>query len=180
MALVVLVVALSGVAIGYWIATKDLLLTKVVYTPLQVAEGAGATFRGTLEKLTLMHVTSMCFSGIGILALMAAASAIAIRARPEERTVERLRQRMVDLQLIILVAAALLVLIIIGQKLLLAWPRGLLTSGAAERFSVLATGYATHSGVSATVLIACAALPAIGSPMLTGPFADIIAAVLRN
>jgi hypothetical protein len=92
---------------------------------------------------------------------MAAASAIAIRARPEEGTVERLRQRMVDLQLITLAAAALLVLIVISQKILLAWPQGLLRPGPAEQFAVLANGYTTHSGVSATVLVACIVLPAI-------------------
>jgi hypothetical protein len=63
MALVVPVVALFGVGFGYGIATQDILLANVAYMPLQVAENAGVTFRGTLEKLKLMHITSMCLSG---------------------------------------------------------------------------------------------------------------------
>jgi hypothetical protein len=161
MALVVPVVALFGVGIGNWIATQDPLLAKVVYTPLQVAENAGVIFRGTLEKLKRLHITSMSLSGIAYISLMAAASAIAMRARPEERTVECLRQRMVDLQLITLAAAALLVLTVIGQRILLAWPQGLLQPDIAKQFALLANGFTTHSGVSATVLIACIVLPSI-------------------
>jgi hypothetical protein len=155
--------ALVGMSLGYLFATRDPLVLRMVYAPLQVAENVGATSRGTLEKIRNVLMTSMCLGGIAIIVLMVAASAIAIRAGPGELTAERLRQRMFHFQLIISVAAVLLVLIVLSEKLLLAWLQGLMTSEAAKPFAVLANGYATHAGVSATVLIACASLPAIVS-----------------
>jgi hypothetical protein len=159
----VLGAVLVGMSLGYFFATQDSSVLHMVYAPLQVAENAGVTSRGTLEKVITMLVTSMCLGGVAITVLMVAASAIAIRAGPGELTAERLRQRMFHLQLIISVAAVLLVLIVLSQKLLLAWLQGLLTSEAAKPFAVLANGYATHAGVSATMVIACVTLPAIVS-----------------
>jgi hypothetical protein len=167
-----------GMSLGYFFATQDPQVLRMVYAPLQVAENAGVTSRGTLDKVIKMLMASMCLGGVAITVLMIAASAIAIRAGPHELTVERLRQRMFHLQLIFSVAAVLLVLIVLSQKLLLAWLQGLLTSEAAKSFAVLAKGYATHAGVSATMVIACATLPAI--VCLKADIKSAAAAVTQN
>src|SRR5262245_40788704 len=170
--------ALVGMSLGYVFATQDSLVLRMVYAPLQVAENAGATSRGTVEKVSTVLTTRMCLGGVAIVILMVAASAIAIRAGPGELTVERLRRRMFHFQLIVSVAAVLLVLIVLSQKLPLGWLQGLMTSEAAKPFAVLANGYASHAGVSATIVIACASLPAIIS--LNADMRTAAAAAAKN
>jgi hypothetical protein len=170
--------ALVGMSLGYAFATQDPSVLRIVYAPLQVAENAGVTSRGTLEKVIAILMTSMCLGGVAITVLTVAASAIAIRAGPGELTVDRLRQRMFHFQLIISVAAVLLIFIVLSQKLLLAWLQGLMTSEAAKPFAVLANGYAGHAGVSATIVIACASLPAIVS--LNADMRSAAAAATKN
>ncbi len=153
--------SLAGMLIGWAIATEDAPLLHVVYAPLQAAEDAGVTMRGTAAKLEAMLFWSMWLGGIAIILFMLASSVLAIRARPEQRSVELLRQRMSDLQLITLSVAALWVVIVTSHKLLLAWPQGLLIDEIAKPFGALANGYAVSTGVTGTLLIACATAPVI-------------------
>ena len=104
--------------------------------------------------------------GIGACgALLAAFSAVAVRAEPRELTAACLQRRMEELQLLFLSASILLVILIVVSKIELAWPRVLMSSkdDMAKSYGALAGALASHWAASATAVLVCAGLPAFCS-----------------
>ena len=154
-----------GIAIGYWLTSENIIFFNFLYTPIQLAQNAGVVLPGTIDRLKCTIMFNMIV-GIGACgALLAAFSAVAVRAELRELTAACLQRRMEELQLLFLSASILLVILIVVSKIELAWPRVLMSSkdDMAKSYGALAGALASHWAASATGVLVCAGLPAFCS-----------------
>jgi hypothetical protein len=154
-----------GIAIGYWLTSENIIFFNFLYTPIQLAQNAGVVLPGTIDRLKCTIMLNMIV-GIGACgALLAAFSAVAVRAELRELTAACLQRRMEELQLLFLSASILLVILIVVSKIELAWPRVLMSSkdDMAKSYGALAGALASHWAASATGVLVCAGLPAFCS-----------------
>lgn len=152
---------LLGVAIGKQSERQSDIRARVLEEPLAVAQRVGVVAGGTTQQVQETIVINLTVGIGGTAALLAAFAAVAVPARRDELTARDLRQRMRDLQWLTLCSAAILVLLVVVNKVLLAWPQGLMTADAGKSYGVLAAATANYWGAQGTSLLICALAPAL-------------------
>lgn len=160
---VVLLVAatLLGVAIGARSGDGTIIRAKVLIEPLSTAEDSSVVPQGTTQKVQETILINLIVGIGGTAALVAGFAAVAVPARRSDLTGQRLRRRMRDLQWLTLAGATLLVLLVVVDKVLLAWPQGLMTPAVGKTYGVLAAATANYWGAQGTALLLCALGPAL-------------------
>jgi hypothetical protein len=102
----------------------------------------------------------------GTAALLAGFGAVAVRARPRDLNdsgamARALRLRLHYMTLLTLVGAAILVLLVAANKVVLAWPQGMMVPDAAKAYGALASAVANYWGGIGSGILVCALLPAL-------------------
>jgi hypothetical protein len=166
---------LVGAAIGKYVADNDVLLVNVVNGVLIAAQNSKVVAPDTVDRTHTTITINMVVGLAGVISLLVAFAAIAIRAQPHESRASRLRSRLADLQVITLCGALILVLLVVVSKTLLAWPQGLMTDAGKRSFGQLATTAVNCWGASGTAILLCTLLPAFFSLK-----ADLDLAASRN
>jgi uncharacterized membrane protein YuzA (DUF378 family) len=150
---------LGGIT-GKYVAENDLLLVNVVYQILNALEVGKIVAPETLGRTQATVIVNMVVGVAGVFCLLTAFSILAIRARTNELSPDRLRIRVNDLQLVTLCGSLLLIFLVIVGKAIVAWPHGLIAEVGSKGFGQLAGGAVNSWGASGTAMLLCALLPA--------------------
>jgi|tagenome__1003787_1003787.scaffolds.fasta_scaffold20725896_2 hypothetical protein len=155
-----------GVSVSRGNTDQDLIRGLVLDDTIKVAQQAKGIIPGALDKLYDMINLNMGVGLAATAALLAGFAAVAMRAAPEDFQDDqdgagRLRERVSFLTYLTLSGAAILVLLVAVNKVLLGWPQGVLTLGAAKSYGVISTALANYWGAIGTGVLLCALVPAL-------------------
>ena len=163
-----LAAAAFGVSVSHGNREQDFIRGRVLDDAIAVAERAKGIVPGALDKLYDMINLNMGVGLAGTAALLAGFAAVAMRAAPEdfqddEDSAGQLRDRLRFLTYLTLSGAAILVLLVAVNKVLLGWPQGVMTLGAAKAYGAMSAALANYWGAIGTGILLCALVPALVS-----------------
>ncbi|MGB9369584.1 MAG: hypothetical protein WCE79_26620 [Xanthobacteraceae bacterium] len=166
-----LLVVIGAALFGLWVvyeqsAQHDRIRAAVLDNALRMMEREKLTFDETVDKVIFAIKLNMAIGLAGTAALLAGFAAVAVRARPKDlddadAMARQLRLRLHYLTLLVLVGAAILVLLVAANKVLLAWPQGMMKPEAAKAYGVLASAVANYWGGLGTGILLCTLMPAV-------------------
>jgi hypothetical protein len=157
------VAAIGGAMYGCFDARYSTLRPKILDDGLEAAQSAHLIAQDTLLQVHSTILINTVLGFCGTTTLLAAFAAIAWRSDPAkvaEFAEERLRQRLSDLQVLALLGAAILVFLVLANKVQLGWVESLMNPDPAKSFRVLASAAANFWGATGTAALICVLLPA--------------------
>ncbi|MGY8631368.1 hypothetical protein RAD15_02595 [Bradyrhizobium sp. 14AA] len=99
---------------------------------------------------------------VGLLAVGVALLAFAVLSGPEEKpSLPSLEERKSNLQRMIMLSSAILVVATLASKVVMDWPLGLIVTSQADALRPLANALTSHLGMTGTIALFAAAAPAL-------------------
>lgn len=166
-------VVIGAALFGLWVvyeqsAQHDRIRSTVLDATLQLVQNRKLTFDETVDRVLYAIRLNMAIGLAGTAALLAGFAAVAVRAGPNDlgdadAMARQLRLRLHYLTLLVLAGAAILVLLVAANKVLLTWPQGMMKPEAAKAYGVLASAVANYWGGLGTGILLCTLVPAVVS-----------------
>lgn len=136
-----------------------------VFKPLFDAYKDPALFKISKAIRVIIDINTF----VGLLAVGIALLAFAVLCGPEEKpSLATLEERKANLQRMIALSSAILVVATFASKVVMDWPLGLIVAAQAEALKPLANALTSHLGMTGTIALFAAAAPA-----LTGWYQDV-------
>ncbi|MCK1654432.1 hypothetical protein IVA88_23730 [Bradyrhizobium sp. 149] len=137
----------------------------VVFKPLLDAYKDAAAFKVSDAIKLIIDINTF----VGLVAVGIALLAFAVLSGPEDKpSLASLEERKTNLQRLIALSSAILVVATFASKVVMDWPLGLVIAPQAEALRPLANALTSHLGMTGTIALFAAAAPA-----LTGWYRDV-------
>jgi hypothetical protein len=129
-----------------------------VFGPLLASYKSGTSFQVSEAIKLVIDINTF----VGLLAVGVALLAFAVLCGPEEKpSLPSLEERKSNLQRMIMLSSAILVVATFASKVVMDWPLGLIVAAQAEALKPLANALTSHLGMTGTIALFAAAAPAL-------------------
>ncbi|MHC2619939.1 hypothetical protein ACVIW2_001971 [Bradyrhizobium huanghuaihaiense] len=129
-----------------------------VFDPLFAAYKNAVSFKVSDAIRLIIDVNTF----VGLLAVGVALLAFAVLSGPEEKpSLASLEERKSNLQRMIMLSSAILVVATLASKVVMDWPLGLIVAPQADALRPLANALTSHLGMTGTIALFAAATPAL-------------------
>jgi hypothetical protein len=157
----------AGLLGGFWISqqfTRTEGTRAMIVEPIMTAVVKAGVITVELEKSVLASIgLDVSVGVVSTFILLIAVGVVAIRAQDEELKAAILRQRLVDLRRLMLIAAVILVLIIVITRALIDWQLAFLCEPYRNALKPLGTALTNYWGAGSSGVLLTAFLPAFFS-----------------